>query len=470
MHFALFFGLYKVLLFPTIFRRMRHLNQSRRGVKNIKHTNHYELPSVGEIIRKVRSHRGMSQDALAEDAFSSRAMICQIELGQSICQDYLLVSIKRALNIEHLPTSEAGRNEFKKKLYRWYGVIDERKQDEATETRNKLSVIKFLPCDRELNTLFSLFDCKFHLLKNELDVAKQIMDAFEIDGLSDVQMYHYLCNQGVYHVKSKRNQEALDFYLKAHDLINHGLGKNITLYYNIALCYERLGCYSRAAAFLEEACILYSQGQCNLSEFSLYNLLGVCYTCIGVLQRAKMSLDKAYSIVVKCHKENDNIATRTQLGLVYSNYGFMFRMAREWDRAIEYLDKSFEHFDKGSGYYLEALYQKARILVEVNDLLSASSLITDGERMSNGNEVYLMMFDALRRLTNLNDDAAKYLETKSIPYFLDNGLAMITLDYCSILKGRFKKIQDRGFKIRGLEMASKISDVRDELLKGGIIA
>jgi len=236
----------------------------------------------------------MSQEDVAAAAYISRSSLSQIELGIAKCPDNLLIAIKAGMGLENLPLLDTERVAFRDKLYKWHDIINERKLDEAKELREKLSTIKLLPRDRELNILFSLFECKLLLSMDELEAAKKILDAFKIDKLSDIQLYHYYYNQGTYHIKSNIIQEALDFYLEAYNLVTFGLAKNIMLYYNIALAYYRLGFAAKSTTFLEEAYSLHLAGHDNnnVSEFDIYNLLGVFYAGIGVLQRGKYFLDK----------------------------------------------------------------------------------------------------------------------------------------------------------------------------------
>jgi transcriptional regulator with XRE-family HTH domain len=56
-------------------------------------------PAVGANLRRMRAKRGLSLERLAQASGVSRAMLCQIELGQSAPTINILWKIARALNV-----------------------------------------------------------------------------------------------------------------------------------------------------------------------------------------------------------------------------------------------------------------------------------------------------------------------------------------------------------------------------------
>lgn len=429
----------------------------------------YENPHIGKIIKELREHRGMSQEALAQEAFFSRSTLSQIELGNQECPEDTLSAIKMALNIEHLPLRDAERPEFRDMLHKWCSVISERNVEESKVLRKKLAIIKLLPHDRELNRLFSLFDCKYHLLLNDLIASKKVMEELkdDLDELSDIQLYHYYYNLGMHNVISKQYQAALKFYLKAYELMNHGFEKNLTLYFYIAYCYHELGYVARATAFLEEVCKYFDKSLGNIPELSVYCLLGTCYIRTGLLQRSKIWLDKAFTIATNEYKANENSYTKEHLGIILLNYGLLYRMAKKWNIAIEYFDKAFTYLDEDNDNYLETLYQKTRTTIEKGNSLFCNNLLAKGIKLSKGNEIYAIMFEALKLIITPSEESAKLFETKIIPFLLENDHDSLLLDYCSFLRDYYKS-KGKGFKTRALDMSDIICNVYLKMHEGGI--
>ena len=429
-----------------------------------------DKPHIGEMIRALREHRDVSQDYVAKAVFENRSKISQIECGNKDCEDDLLLGIKTVLDMEILPLTEAERPEFIEALYKWYNIISDRDWETADKLRTQLSLIKLLPHDKESNLLFSLFDCRFLLVINELDEAKKILDELDAmsDELSDAQLYHYNYNQGTYNTRLRQNQTALDYYLKAFELTKRGFEKNTSLYYNIAVCYERLGNVALAITYLEAACELYPTTQNNVSEFSLYNCLGINYAHIGLLQKAKETLDKAHAIALSKSETASSDNKIRMLSQVFINYGYTYRMAKKWNMAIEYLDKALDILDKKGDFYLEAFYQKIRIFIERGNTLSCINLLAEGVQLSKGSEMYSTGFEILQIMINLNDDTARDLETRILPYLLKNNFIYPALD-CAMVLRDYLKSKGSGSKIRALEMSEIIFTIHNMMMEGGVI-
>jgi len=300
--------------------------------------------------------------------------------------------------------------------------------------------------------------------ENDLEPAKEILDAFEINlnELSDIQLYHYYCNQGTLNVKNARNSEALGFYLQAYELMKCGLEKSVTLYYNIAICYSRLGRVAKSTVYLEKAHELFSGEQKNFPEFTIDNLLAKNYIKTGNLQVAKMLLNKCY---VKALHDNDKF----YIGMILCNYGYLYRIAKKWNTAIEYLDEAFGYFEKGSLNYLETLYQKIRCLIEMECYSLCTNLLAERKKLSKESELYSILFESLAHLaTPNNNKSIKYLESVAIPYLLENKLNWVALDYCEVLRKYYKK-KGTGFQTKSYKMAETICNINKEMLDGGVI-
>ena len=61
-------------------------------------------------------------------------------------------------------------------------MITARKFEEAKELRQKLSFITFAPFDEELNTFFSLIDCKLALSLGDTSMAETIYERMLMKG------------------------------------------------------------------------------------------------------------------------------------------------------------------------------------------------------------------------------------------------------------------------------------------------
>jgi len=120
-------------------------------------------PSIGDKIKMVRDARNLSQDHIATVINANRGTLSQIELGKKECPPQLLIDIKMAMDVEHLPMTSAEVPEYNKSLRGWYNAISGNDFVEAKELHNQLSVIKLLPHRKELIRFFRCMSagCKY---------------------------------------------------------------------------------------------------------------------------------------------------------------------------------------------------------------------------------------------------------------------------------------------------------------------
>jgi len=426
--------------------------------------------SVGEIIRDLREQNNMSQDALATAALFNRSKLSQIELGEIECPRDLLASLKTVLKINLLPLTEDEHNDFREMLHHWHLLIDEYKMDEAVKMHEELSIIKIIPHDRELNILFSLFECKMFLCRNKLDVAKDVLDELDAmeDDFSDIQLYPYHCNHGTFNLKSSLYREALDAYLKSYEVVKGGMKESVVFFYNVSRCYDQLGYVAMAIIFSERALKLYEAGQKSIFERVLCNSLGVYYANIGHLPKASEHLFKALTIAERDYKDRATYDNKKYLGMALLNLGFMFRKTEKWRTAIEYVDKAMPYLEDGSEFYLEALYEKVFSIIQKGNALECAGMIKDGLKMSTGMERYTIMFQSLERLVRMDIASIEFFEEKAIPFFVKNNIYTLVLDYGTIVKKYFEK-NTRNTKTRLLEVSYTMCNVFEKMLKGDVI-
>jgi len=421
-------------------------------------------PHAGSKIKELREAKGYTQEALAQATYTDRSMLSQIECGRKPCTDEFINTVKNYFGVAALPFYESERTAFRRKLYRWNSAIAESDWTTVTEMQENLAVIKFIPCERELNLLYNLFECRRLTGTNELKAAKEILDIFEsrADELSDVQLYFYNYNQGTYNARSKQYNEALEFYLKAYEIMQFGLEQNLSIYYGIAFCYYKVGKIARSVSFLEKANQIRSSSQNTVSKISIDIFLAANYIRTGHLQRAKIILEECYPDALDHEK-------KIYLAMVIINQGYMYRKAKEWSIAIEHFARAFEYLNKNGPNYREALYHKIRCLIELERFSSCTELLAEGIELSKGDETYLILFESLRCLISLNSDKSiQYIETIAIPHMLEKNLSYTALDFCKVLKTHFH-LKGRGFRKREPKITEIICKIQSEMLEGGVI-
>jgi len=249
--------------------------------------------------------------------------------------------------------------------------------------------------------------------------------------------------------------------MKAYTLMKNGLKESTSIYYRIAFCYYELGKVSKSIMFLEKARELYSENNMDSMAYSIYNFLAVSYIKMGCLQSAKVLLDKCF---IKAESDKNS----TDIGKVLNNYGYLYRKGDKKDVAISYLNRALEHHKIGSIMHLEMLYQKIWCLIELDCPLSCVDLLAEGKALSENNERFAMCFRSLESLVFADMDSYKnFIEGTALPYFIENKLNHVAIDFCEYLIERQRK-KGVVFNKKTMQMIEVVYNMRKEMMEGGV--
>ena len=394
--------------------------------------------SMGEKIKQIRHAKDFTQQQLSDNLSVTRSRLSQLEKGEDsghgdVSADILML-IKKALNLEALPTTEAQRDGFKADLAKWSDVITASKFEEAKEMRQNLSAITFAPFDEELNAFFSLIDCKLALSLGDISTAEIILDTVADKYLDDLPLeflgYYYRNKSTVYALR-QQHQDALVFMTKAFKL-KPNVKQDIVLYFGMGVRYYKVGYIRRSKMFLEEALKLCANEPGNVWERHIKYELVRNYIGLNDLEDAEELLDKM-------HKEAKDTGDNQFLCNVLVYYGYMRRVNEYTTSAIGYLNEAMKYADKESEQYLELLYQKVRCYIADGGFTLCKPLLEEGKLLSKGNKHSTIMFESLRHLTTLKkDESVEYLETVTLPHLLnDTPDYPVALDFCECLRKHY---------------------------------
>ena len=172
-----------------------------------------------------------------------------------------------------------------------------------------------------------------------------------------------------------------------------------------AAIYYEIGDYLHAIIYyneLEPAVKALPNSRQKSDELgSLYNDLGACYSLINELENAQQNYNKSIEI---SEKNNDSSA----LVLTYFNLSFVFIDMQEWEKAIQYLQKSITYAGQG----------KMKILA-FDSYARAAAILFKVKRMGEGAK-YLKDLDGLMPLVKLDLDNIYYYNAYG-EYYLAKG-------------------------------------------------
>jgi len=427
-------------------------------------------PTNGEMLRLMRRYRNCKQSTLAIELNVTRSLISQYENNEIPCPDHILVSSKHILDMEYLPTCESDNDEYEDMLNKLFDLISEDKLNEAEVYREKLSVIRVFPHEKNFNTLFSLHECRLLFRLNKVDEGKAILSTYEniMYSLNDIQKYYYYFNEGTYNLKiscidiaSQSYKKALKLRIDMHD--NHR-----ALKYNIAYCDATLGFVSLSIVSVKEVCKSYPKGKDKSLLFWSQNLLGNLYTCIGILSSSEKANDKAYEIALEKYERNRNEESKLFLGSANFGYGYMYRRAKKYKLSKEYFDKAIDMIPKTHNNYLEALFHKSCCCIEMKNTSSCLPLISEGLKLSKNKKSYNLAFKGLEIVANPNEDSAKELEEKILPLLLKANSIQYVLYFATFLSDYYKA-RGQGFLTRSYKMSELAMSIYKKCLEGSEI-
>jgi tetratricopeptide (TPR) repeat protein len=208
---------------------------------------------------------------------------------------------------------------------------------------------------------------------------------------------------------------------------------------NVAVCYSKTNRPFYSQLFYERA----MQARCGdlTNLFDPFAVAQYSTNCISIgnLKKGKQLADQA--LVESRRVKRDDI-----VGVCYLNYAEINRLRKNHQDALAFYDKALTTFvdyhkiDKGQNkLYLRALLQKAICLFEAKRFNECYQTINKGASMAKDANDFLLMFESLEHLMNLQNEASEtYIKDVAIP-----GIMKISYEkalfFCDKLEAHYKK-------------------------------
>ena len=402
--------------------------------------------SVAEKIKALRKAKGINQHKLAEIIYSDVSKVIRVENGEEDYTEIQLQSIVKHFKIEGLPLTKDDCIAFKQRLYLFMDYLKDRNMIEASSIHAEIAgIVKFEPCDPDLPMLFRLFEIVFFLVKNEIATAEKKLLALDdcTDDMTEEQLYHYYSNMGTLKSMQNKYEEGLGYYQKAR-VLNEQNNEFMAedgerLYFNIGSCYTFLELPFRAILFLLKARSIYTEDRAKKFGLHLDSMLALNYIKAN-------ELDEAGKLLEKCRTQAKCLNNDLFIGYTLRSYGLLCKKLDAWPAAMDYFNQSLKHCEKGSDYYLGALYQLVRCMIGNKEHRKAKSKLAEIKAAFKDNEAYTISFESLyhfsiisNRITQNNAESVEYIETVTIPYLMKTHDYLEAVDYLQLLELHFMK-------------------------------
>ena len=274
-------------------------------------------------------------------------------------------------------------------------------------------------------------------------------------------LYYYYMNMGSLKALNKEYKNALEFYNQALRLSEQPqndflLKNNEHLYYSMSLCYSSLEVPTNAIVFLNKTSKAHVDGAVNRYNIGLTLMLVLNYIKAGVIGEAEKLLNQ-------CLVRAKGIGNDLFVGLVHMNFGALYRKLEHWEKAIEYFDHALCIFESGSENYFWATYYKIYCSIQNRDMLKAEDILTQARTLHNMCKTNLIpieslehMFTISKRMTIFNYESVKYIETVTIPYFMNNYSKFHAISYYRLLEQHYARARKNR---ESLLMAREIREI-----------
>ncbi|MCL2572048.1 MAG: helix-turn-helix domain-containing protein [Defluviitaleaceae bacterium] len=405
-----------------------------------------EILSVGEKIRRLRRHHGMSQHEFAEEIRVAKDRVGKIEKDKAGLTESQMKAMMALFGIEGLPLTEHDCAVFDARLQLCSDYISVGNMDAARDIYKTMSNIDNLkPCDLDLVIRCKIIEVQMLTAEGDYASAGAKLDTVQIhlDEMSAENQYRYYCYKGYFEIIHNRHINALDFLQKGQILKeNHSTivsPKEAWLYNRIAACYTYLDKPIKAMIYLHKIPLQDLENRVTTLYLDSMRMLALNYIRVDELGEAKKLLDKCL-IEAESHLSNEH--TRE---IMYC-YGYMNKKSGDFISAINYFDKAIEYSQEDTDGYYAPLCLKIHCLIQSNIFPKARALLSEVKTICGSNEVWAIYFKALEyylnvssRMTTPNEEACDYIEEIAIPHFHEMHDHFYAYEYYALLKHHYER-------------------------------
>ncbi|MCL2752824.1 MAG: helix-turn-helix transcriptional regulator [Defluviitaleaceae bacterium] len=417
--------------------------------------------TIGEKIKKIRCHLGLSQENLAKDIGCGVATISRIERGMAECDENMLKAIKAAMGIKNAPFSDAEIAAYRESLFVWLELMAHRRIDDAKDLGSELAVILNLPFERDLIMLYHLYDAGLCITIGDFDDAENKMNSLDKAKMNGEHLFQYYRNLGTLCFRREDYERALEYGLRAIDYSEYTRGNLAAAYYSIAADYSMLSQPVRAIMYLEEARKRHKNTPLSILSVFIEHVLCKSYLLLNESERAKPILDAA---LTKAEAIGVKLGRKKYIGMILNLLGVYHMKRSEHKEALAYFNKAHEYFWVGGLDYFHNSYYKARCLLELKQAAQAKELAADVLANATNSERFTMLFDGLRKEMHFKENgSAENIENVIIPYLIGKSELFFALDFCEHLECRYKKA---GNSKKANEIAIIMRDIYAKIIFG----
>ena len=384
--------------------------------------------ALGEKLRSVRRHLGLSQENLALDIGSSTAVISRIERGEIEPDGKMLDAIRKALDIEDAPLLPHEREVFESRVWSWYEMAGRRSIDESQAQAGFFSQVYKLPYEIDLTTVCSMLEAQLLLYQlgaeesrdKALEKIAAAKEHLSVLGKEALYLY-YNANASYYTNWLADSKNTIKNLLKVKEFAGERLKVSPSLLRNIGTSYTQLNKPVMAIVYMEQAIAEYKGEIATMFWQIIHTDLARAYFFVG---QVSIAIQKAGQAMKLTNAINDEVMTAA----LYRDLAIYNHAAGNYDESIRHTDEAIRRFEKmlqqeaqdsrsrqnprgawNAQVHCAALYTKAKCLLEqrkhaeMNEAVKQGRNIADQCAQEDDKQELCTLLDGIERLANLDE-------------------------------------------------------------------
>ncbi|MCL2406311.1 MAG: tetratricopeptide repeat protein [Defluviitaleaceae bacterium] len=414
--------------------------------------------TISSKLNSIRKKLGISESTVALNLGYHINKFIELENGEATISNELLSKWKLALGIPEVPITDVEVQAFEESLWNWRTLINSWLVDLAREGLHKLKRCAELSCEPHLQHVYTLISIGYFSIVDDNEAADRALQILAVDylNLSTINKIRFHTIRGNRYANKHNYAKAFEELHEAYILNDGSSIAGLGLYYALAQCLTVFGFSYKAIDLLTKTREMYKAAGDEVTLIYSNIPLALNYSRIGEFDKAMQLLNESL----------DQQPVTSLYPSIYYGYANLYKAMGDYDKALEFCEKTIESIDLNSEIYLNALYLKAEIFTLQNNTKPLLECIEEGLTASINNYRSLISFNTIKHMRNLNnEESLSYIINTSIPFFEEEKYYRTVIEYNLKLCEYFEKCGNHSMALNHLKQSM---NYEQKLSKGDI--
>ncbi|NLP52398.1 helix-turn-helix domain-containing protein [Bacillus sp. RO1] len=370
---------------------------------------------VGEIIRYYRERAGLTQSQLGE-GICTTTHVSKIEREKTTYSREIIALFSERLNID-IQNELAYLKQVKNLLRDWHNAIILRREKKIELLKERLEESTIVYASKYA-TRYELLNARYHLLRNECELAYDIIERIEKDvpGMLPFDYHLYLHVKGLYYLSSfniEDHQKAISV-LNQINIKEYG---NKEYYFHLGTAYFKVNSKVMSFIYVDKA-LKHFQETNNYMQANRAETLMLLQLSGDLSSDFQYLVGRYRQLISNC----DQYGLEENKGLLLNNLGFEYYNRGMFEEAKSHFEEALSLADENSNSYLVRLYNFVDSCMEGNLAKKRvlQRLIKEGTNKAKEcrNTLHITLFKLLKfRVEENYETYYSFMEEVALPQF-----------------------------------------------------